>query len=115
MPQFVDGDGMVECDPRQCVLEDDPHIAWSDALWLCLASMTLEDIVIARILLPICLEHDEHLVGNGHIAVFTPLALEDEQLLAVKADVVPSEAKTTLPEQSSGDSHRFCRLHTVQT
>ena len=40
----------------------------------------------------ICLEYDEHLVGNGHVAVFTPLALEDEQLLAVKADVVPSEA-----------------------
>ena len=82
MPQVVDGDGMVECDPRQCVLEDDSHIAWSDALWLYLASMTLEDIVVARILLPICLEHDEHLVGNGHI---------------------------------SGDSHRYCRLHTVQT
>ena len=92
MPKVVDGDGMVECDPRQCVLEDDSHIAWSDALWLCLASMTPEDIVVARILLPICLEHDEHLVGNGHVAVFTPLALEDEQLLAVKADVVPSEA-----------------------
>ena len=46
----------------------------------------------ARILLPICLEHDEHLVGNRHVAVFTPLALEDKQLLAVKADVVPSEA-----------------------
>ena len=44
------------------------------------------------ILLPICLEYDEHLVGNGHVAVFTPLALEYEQLLAVKADVVPSEA-----------------------
>ena len=40
----------------------------------------------------ICLEYDDHLVGNGHVAVFTPLALEDEQLLAVKADVVPSEA-----------------------
>ena len=92
VPQFVDGDVMVECDPRQCVLEDDPHIAWSDALWLCLASMTLEDIVVARILLPICLEHDDHLVGNGHVAVFTSLALEDKQLLAVKADVVPSEA-----------------------
>ena len=92
VPQVVDGDGMVECDPCKCVLENDPHIAWSDALWLCLASMTLEDIVVARILLPICLEHDEHLVGNGHVAVFTPLALEDEQLLAVKADVVPSEA-----------------------
>ena len=92
VPQFVDGDGMVECDPRQCVLEDDSHIAWSDALWLCLASMTLEDIVVARILLPICLEHDDHLVGNGHVAVFTSLALEDKQLLAVKADVVPSEA-----------------------
>ena len=55
-------------DTRQRVLEDDPHIAWSDALWLCLASMTLEDMVIAWILLPICLEHDEHLVGNGHVA-----------------------------------------------
>ena len=92
VPQVVDGDGMVECDPRQCVLEDDSHIAWSDALWLFVPAMTLEDIVVARILLPICLEYDEHLVGNGHVAVFTPLALEDEQLLAVKADVVPSEA-----------------------
>src|SRR5574344_2947684 len=52
MPQVVDGDGMVECDPRQCVLEDDPHIAWSDALWLFVPAMTLEDIVVARILLP---------------------------------------------------------------
>lgn len=92
VPQVVDGDGMVECDPCKCVLENDPHIAWSDALWLCLASMTLEDIVVARILLAICLEHDEHLVGNGHVAVFASLTLEDEQLLAVKADVVPSEA-----------------------
>ena len=47
---------------------------------------------VTWILLPICLEYNEHLVGNGHVAVFTPLALEDEQLLAVKADVVPSEA-----------------------
>ena len=92
VPQVVDGDGMVEYDPCKCVLENDPHIAWSDALWLCLAAMTLEDIVVARILLAICLEYHEHLVGNGHVAVFTPLALEYEQLLAVKADVVPSEA-----------------------
>ena len=92
MPQFVDGDGMVECDPCKCVLENDPHIAWSDALWLCLAAMTLEDIVVARILLAICLEYHEHLVGDGHVAVLAPLALEDEQLPAVKADVVPSEA-----------------------
>ena len=43
VPQVVDGDGMVECDPCKCVLENDPHIAWSDALWLCLAAMTLEE------------------------------------------------------------------------
>ena len=92
VPQVVDGDGMVECDPCKCVLENDPHIAWSDALWLCLAAMTLEDIVVARILLAICLEYHEHLVGDGHVAVLAPLALEDEQLPAVKADVVPSEA-----------------------
>ena len=101
VPQVVDGDGMVECDPCKCVLENDPHIAWSDALWLFLASMTLEDIVVARILLPICLEYDEHLVGNGHVAVFTPLALEDEQLLAVKADVVPSEAACLADPESA--------------
>ena len=99
VPKVVDGDGMVECDPCKGVLENDPHIAWSDALWLCLSSMTLEDIVIARILLAICLEHDKHLVGNGHVSVFAPLALEYEQLLAVKADVVPSEtARLTNPE-----------------
>ena len=92
VPQVVDGDGMVEYDPCKCVLENDPHIAWSDALWLCLAAMTLEDIVVARILLAICLEYHEHLVGDGHVAVLAPLALEDEQLPAVKADVVPSEA-----------------------
>ena len=92
VPQVVDGDGMVECDPCKCVLENDPHIAWSDALWLCLAAMTLEDIVVARILLAICLEYHEHLVGDGHVAVLAPLSLEDEQLPAVKADVVPSEA-----------------------
>ena len=101
VPQVVDGDGMVECDPRQCVLEDDSHIAWSDALWLFVPAMTLEDIVVARILLPICLEYDEHLVGNGHVAVFTPLALEDEQLLAVKADVVPSEAACLADPESA--------------
>ena len=101
MPQFVDGDGMVECDPRQCVLEDDSHIAWSDALWLCLASMTLEDIVVARILLAICLEYHEHLVGDGHVAVLAPLALEDEQLPAVKADVVPSEAACLADPESA--------------
>ena len=29
VPQVVDGDGMVECDPRQCVLEDDSlYWAW---------------------------------------------------------------------------------------
>ena len=53
------------------------------------------------ILLPICLEYDEHLVGNGHVAVFTPLALEDEQLLAVKADVVPSEAACLADPESA--------------
>ena len=99
VPQVVDGDGMVECDPCKGVLENDTHIAWSDALWLSLATMTFEDIVVARILLAICLEHDEHLVGNGHVAVFASLTLEDEQLPAVKADVVPSEtACLTDPE-----------------
>ena len=49
----------------------------------------------------ICLEYDEHLVGNGHVAVFTPLALEDEQLLAVKADVVPSEAACLADPESA--------------
>ena len=99
VPQVVDGDGMVECDPCEGVLENDTHIAWSDALWPCLAAMTLEDIVVARILLAVCLEHHEHLVGDGNVAVFAPLALEDEQLPAVKADVVPSEtARLTDPE-----------------
>ena len=62
---------------------------WSEGLSL--AAMTLEDIVVARILFPECAQHHEHLVGDGHVAVLAPLALEDEQLLAVKADVVPSE------------------------
>ena len=91
MPQVVYRDGMVESYPCQRVLENDTHIAWSDALWLCLTAMTLEDIVIARILLAICFEHHEHLVGNGHVSVLPSLSLEYEQLLAVKADVVPSE------------------------
>ena len=99
VPKVVDGDGMVECDPCQRVLENVSHVAWSDALWLFVVAMTLEDIVVARILLAICLEHDEHLVGNGHVAVFATLALEYEQLLAVKADVIPSEtARLTNPE-----------------
>ena len=99
VPQVVDCDGMVECDPCKGVLENGPHISWSDALWLFVVAMTLEDIVVARILLAICLEHDEHLVGNGHVAVFAPLALEHEQLLSVKADVVPSEtARLADPE-----------------
>ena len=91
VPKVVDSDGLVKCDPCQGVLENGSHIAWSDALWLCLASMTLEDIVVARILFPECAQHHEHLVGDGHVAVLAPLALEDEQLLSVKADVVPSE------------------------
>ena len=62
---------------------------WSEGLSL--AAMTLEDIVVARILFPECAQHHEQLVGDGHVAVLAPLALEDEQLLAVKADVVPSE------------------------
>ena len=62
---------------------------WSEGLSL--AAMTLEDIVVARILFPECAQHHEHLVGDGHVAVLAPLALEDEQLLSVKADVVPSE------------------------
>ena len=99
VPKIVDSDGLVKCDPCQGVLENGSHIAWSDALWLCLASMTLEDIVVARILFPECAQHHEHLVGDGHVAVLAPLALEDEQLLSVKADVVPSEtARLTDPE-----------------
>ena len=105
VPQVVDGDGMVECDPCEGVLENDTHIAWSDALWLFVVAMTLEDIVVARILLAICLEHHEHLVGDGHVAVLAPLALEDEQLPAVKADVVPSEtARLADPEGAVVDN-----------
>ena len=62
VPKVVDCDGMVECDPGKGVLENDTHIAWSDALWLFVVAMTLEDIVVARILLAICFEHDEHLL-----------------------------------------------------
>ena len=91
VPKVVYRDGMVECDPCKGVLENDTHIAWSDALWLSVTAMTLEDIVIAWILLPECAQHHKHLVRDGHVAVFTSLALEYEQLLAVKADVVPSE------------------------
>ena len=109
VPKVVDCDGMVECDPGKGVLENDTHIAWSDALWLFVVAMTLEDIVVARILLAICFEHDEHLVGNGHVAVFSPLALEDEQLLAVKTDVVPSEtARLADPEGAVVDECKKC-------
>ena len=109
VPQVVDGDGMVECDPCKGVLENCPHIAWSDALWLCLASMTLEDIVVARILFPECAQHHEHLVGDGHVAVLAPLALEDEQLPAVKADVVPSETACLAdPEGTVIDEGKKC-------
>ena len=124
VPEVMDGDVMVESNPCKGVLEDDTHIAWSDALWLCLTAMTLEDIVVARILLVICLEYDEHLVGNGHVAVLPSLALEDEQLPAVKADVVPSETarfadsecaivddgKKSLVEQRTAVAQKSCNL-----
>ena len=92
VPQVVDGDGMVECDPCKCVLENDPHIAWSDAPCLCLADMTLEDIFDSRLFLAICLEYHEHRVGDGPVVVLAPLALHDDPLPAVKATVDTTQA-----------------------
>ena len=92
VPQVVYRDGMVESHSFERMLEDDAHIWRSDALWGSLASESLEDIVFAWILLSICLEHDEHLVGDGNVSVFCPLPLIDEEHLSVKADVIPSES-----------------------
>lgn len=55
-------------------------------------AMRLEDKVVTEIPSLEALQHFELLSRDGHDAVFLSLALIDEYLLALKADVMPLEA-----------------------
>lgn len=78
MTQVMGGDSMVKAGLHQGVFKDGTDIPGIDTLWSDTPAMGLEHVVITGIPFPEDTQQGELLLGNGHIAVFHPLALIDE-------------------------------------
>ena len=101
MAQGMDGDGMVKTGLHQGILQYDSDISGFDGLWCNVSAMSLEYEVFTRIVPFVDAKQEQLLFRNGDTAVFLALALINEYLLTIKADVIPFEAANLANPESA--------------
>jgi len=92
MAQGMNSYRAVKTSFHQGILKDSTDIARPDRLRGNTPAMSLEDKIVIGKPFPVDAKQDKKLLRDSHATVFSPFALIDEQLLAVKVDVIPPEA-----------------------